>query len=56
MTLLQAAVVQAGHLASAHTLKAMGWTLLEIEAAVRRGELRWTRAGVLEVIEQADRS
>lgn len=50
-TAIQAAVASAGHHANKHTLEQLGYRAPSIHAAVRRGEIRWTRGGNLEVVE-----
>lgn len=49
-TALQAAIASAGHHNSTHFLRHLGFNLSEIHAAVRRGEVRWTSSGMLEVV------
>ena len=49
MTKLQMAVSQGAD--APHLLEPMGWTLQQIEAAVRRGELRWLADGRVAVNE-----
>jgi len=53
---IQAAVAAAGHFANKHTLERLGFREPSINAAVRRGELRWTRDGNLEVVSGGTRS
>ncbi len=52
---IQVAVASAGHLANKYTLEQLGFRVPLINAAVRRGELRWTRDGNLEVVGKAPR-
>lgn len=47
---IESSVASLGSYANPHNLQAMGWTLRQIEAAVKRGTLRWLRDGNLEVI------
>ena len=49
MTQLQKSVNDLGHLASPYYLRQLGYSLREIERAVRKGELTWTHDGNLEV-------
>jgi hypothetical protein len=52
-TPLQAAVAEAGVYATPYFLGELGYRLPYINAAVRRGELAWTRDGALEVASRA---
>jgi hypothetical protein len=47
---LESSVASLGPYADPSNLRAMGWTLRQIEVAVRRGTVKWLRNGNLEVI------
>lgn len=46
-TAIRAAVVELGAFATVDNLKALGFTLAQLERAVRAGAVRWTRSGHL---------